>query len=66
MTESVARALEHSAIGEQRNPAAAHGIEQRRLATDIEIGVLLSGEARARKIFRGRARAYREWIIDAE
>src|SRR6185437_11829355 len=66
MTESVARAIEHSAIGEQRNPAAAHGVEQRRLPSHVEISVLLPGEACARKIFRGRARSHRQWSIDAE
>ena len=43
-------------VGEQRGEAAPAGIEQRRLAADVEEGLLLAGEARVRQVLGRRAR----------
>src|SRR5450755_317644 len=53
--DGVAGAVAHCAVGPERGPAATDSINERVLAKDIEIGVLLTGEARVGQIFsRGR------------
>ncbi len=47
-------------VGEERGEAVPAGIEQRRFAADVEEGLLLSGEARVRQVFRRGARAHRD------
>ena len=50
------------AVGVERREAPPAGGQQGRLAADVEIGLLLAGEARAGKILGGRARAHRETV----
>ena len=52
--------IRHGAVIPERRPAPAHRVQERGLAIDIEDRVLLAGEARLRKILRGRGRAHRD------
>jgi hypothetical protein len=45
--------VEHGAVGEQRDPAGLHRVDQLITAADVEEGVLLAGERRRGKILRG-------------
>ena len=58
MIEAHVRAVADGARGEEAGEAAADRVEQRRRAADVQVAVLLPGEARARQIFRGRRGAH--------
>src|SRR6187549_1362655 len=66
MSKAIARAIEHGAIGEQRDPAAAYGIEQRVRADDVQIRILLTGEAGTREVLCRGARTHCEWLLTAQ
>ena len=46
------------AVGEQAGEAAPAGVEQALLAPDVQVGLLLAGEARGRKILGGGRAAH--------
>ena len=52
----------------ERRPAAAHGVDHRVPAHDVEVGVLLAGEAGGGKVLRGRrgAHRHRRLLADAD
>ena len=52
-------------VGPQRRPAAMHGVEHVVDAGDVEVGVLLSGEARAGQVLRGGRRSHRDATVGA-
>jgi hypothetical protein len=45
VVDAVGGAVHDGAFGPQRRPAPAHGVQHRLLAHDVEVGVLLAGEA---------------------
>src|SRR5581483_10828662 len=47
-------------VGEQAREAPAAGIEEALVTADVEIGLLLAGEARRRKVLGGRRASHRE------
>ena len=51
-------AIRDGAIGEQRGKAALAGVEQRGMALDIQVGLLLPGKARVWQILGGGAAAH--------
>ncbi len=59
MIEPHARAVADRARGEERREAALDRIEQRALPAHVQVGVLLSGEARSRQVLGRRRRADR-------
>ena len=50
VVEALGLAVADRAIGEERGEAAPAGVEQRRLAADVEEGLLLAGEARVGQV----------------
>ncbi|KAF0134379.1 MAG: Uncharacterized protein FD148_906 [Methylocystaceae bacterium] len=58
--ESIVDAIADGAVGEEARKAMADRVENGGGAAHIEIGVMLSGETRARQIFRRRRRAHRD------
>ena len=59
-------AVDDGAVGPQRRPAAAHRVEHRVRADDVEVGVLLAGEAGERQVLGGRRGAHRHRRVRAE
>ena len=51
--------VDHGPSGPQRRPAPPHRILHRAGPVDVEVGVLLTGERRIRKVLHGRRRAHR-------
>ena len=56
--ESVVDAIDDAAVGEQRGEALTAGLEQVVGAGDVEVGLVLAGEARGRQILGGRGAAH--------
>ena len=52
-------------IHEQAGKAAPHGVEQLRFTGDVQIGLVLAGEARRRQILGGGRTAYRDGEMPA-
>ncbi len=63
--EAIVDAIADGAVGEQAREAMTDGVENRRGAAHVEIGVMLAGETRARQIFGRRRRAHRDRQIGA-
>ena len=63
--EAVLDAVDDGAIGEDRGEAAPARGEQRGLAPDPQIALVLAGEARLRQVLRGRARSDRHRRLGA-
>ena len=55
VVEAVAQAIGHGALGEERSPAPADVLEDRRRPDDVQIRVLLAREGGCRQVLRGRA-----------
>src|SRR5262249_39398602 len=53
-------------VGEERRPAPPHGREQRLLAPDVEVGVLLPGERGGGEVLGRGAGANRVGVLRAE
>ena len=65
MVESVVDAIDDRAVGEERGEALAAGLDNVIVAADVEIALVLAGEARRRQILRGRRTAHRDGDIGA-
>ena len=63
--DALGGAVGDRAVGPQRRPAAMHGVEHIVDAGDVEVGVLLAGEARAGQVLRGGRRSHRDRTPDA-
>ena len=63
--EAVVDAIDDGAVGEQRGKAAPAGLEQVLLATDVQIALVLTGEARGRQILGGRRAAHGDRHVGA-
>jgi hypothetical protein len=57
MVEPVVEAVDDGPIGEDRGKAPTAGLEQVRFAPDVEIALVLTGEARTGQVFGGRGAA---------
>ena len=55
MVEAVPQAVGHGPLGEQRGPAPADVLEDRRRPHDVQVRVLLAGEGGRRQVLRRRA-----------
>ena len=55
VVDAVAQAIGHGPLGEQRRPAPADVLEDRRRPHDVQVGVLLAGEGGRRQVLRRRA-----------
>ena len=53
--ETVAQAIGHGPLGEERGPAPADVLEDRRRPHDVQVRVLLAREGRGRRVLRRRA-----------
>jgi hypothetical protein len=58
--------VDDRAVGEQRGEAPLDRVEQHRFAADVEVGLLLAGEARLREVLRGGAAADGDIAVRAE
>ena len=58
VTEAVPQAVGHGPLGEQRRPAAADVLEDRRRPHDVQVRVLLAREGCRRQVLRRRARSH--------
>ena len=58
VVEAVPQAVGHGPLGEQRCPAPADVLEDRRRPDDVQVRVLLACEGRRRQVLRRRARSY--------
>ena len=56
VVEAVAQAVGHGPLGEQRGPAPADVLEDRRRPHDVQVRVVLAGERGRRQVLRRRAR----------
>ena len=65
VVEALIDAVMDGAVGEQAGEASAARVEQTLGALDVEIGLLLSGEARRRQVLGGRRTAHRQTDIFA-
>ncbi len=65
VVEPVTRPVEDGALGEQGGPAAAYRVQQGALAADVEVGVLLACEGRARQVLGRGAGAHRVGAVGA-
>ena len=59
-------AVGHGPVRPQRRPAAAHRVQHRVDADDVQVGVLLAREARAGQVLRGGRRPDRDGHVLAE
>ncbi len=59
VVEAVAQAVGHGPLGEQRGPASADVLDDRRRPHDVQVRVLLAREGGRRQILRRRARSDR-------
>ena len=57
VVETVPQAVGHRPLAEQRGPAPAHVLQDGRRAHDVQVGVVLAREGRARQVLRRRARS---------
>nr|BFE76029.1 hypothetical protein GCM10020092_093300 [Actinoplanes digitatis] len=55
VVDAVAQAVDHGPLGEQRRPAPAEVLEDRRRADDVQVRVLLARERGRRRVLRRRA-----------
>ena len=55
VVDAVAQAVGHGPLGEQRGPAPADVLEDRRRPHDVQVRVLLAGEGGRRQVLRRRA-----------
>ncbi len=55
VVEAVPQAVGHGPLGEQRRPAPADVLEDRRRTHDVQVGVLLAGEGGRRQVLCSRA-----------
>ena len=60
MVEALGLAIGDRPVGEEGGIAAPAGVEERLAAANVEVGFLLSGEARLGQVLRGGARAHRD------
>ena len=60
MVEALIDAVVDRAIGEEACEATSAGVEQTLLALDVEVGLLLTGEARRRQVLGGGRAAHRQ------
>ena len=65
MIEAVVDAIDDRPVGEERGEALAAGLEDVVVAADVEIALVLTGEARRRQILGGRRTAHRDRDIGA-
>ena len=63
---ALARAVEQRALGEERRPAVAHAADHLGRAADVQVGLLLAGEARGLRVLRARARPDRDGRVVAQ
>ena len=56
--DALGGAVRDRSVGPERRPAAMHGVEHIVDAGDVEVGVLLAGEARAGEVLRGGRRSH--------
>ncbi len=58
VVDAVAQAVGHGPLGEQRCPAPADVVEDRRRPRDVQVGVVLAGERRGRQVLGRRTRPH--------
>ena len=63
--DTLGGAVRDRPVGPQRRPAAMDGVEHLVDAGDVEVGVLLAGEARAGEVLRGGRRSHGDRAVGA-
>ena len=66
LVESIPQAVGHGPLSEERGPAPADVLEDRRWPHDVQVGVLLAGEGGRRQVLCRRARSDRVGGLFAE